>query len=46
VGEQMASLGLGTPHDIERAIALLEDPAFMWAMPMMVSAWGQKESAA
>jgi SAM-dependent methyltransferase len=42
VGGQMAARGLATREDINRAISLLEDPALIWAMPMMISAWGQK----
>jgi hypothetical protein len=42
-GGLMVATGLVTGEDISRAISLLEDPTLIWAMPMMVSAWGQKE---
>jgi hypothetical protein len=42
VGDQMIAGGLVTGEDISRAISLTEDPTLIWAMPMMVSAWGQK----
>jgi hypothetical protein len=31
-----------TGEEISRAVSLLEDPALIWPMPIMVSAWGRK----
>jgi hypothetical protein len=42
VGGQMVATGLVTGEDISRVVSLLEDPTLIWAMPLMVSAWGQK----
>ena len=42
VGDQMIAMGLVTGEDINRAISSLDDPTLIWAMPMMVSARGQK----
>jgi hypothetical protein len=42
VGDQMLATGLVTGEDISRAISLLEDSTLIWAMPIMVSAWGRK----
>ena len=38
----MIAMGLVTGEDINRAISSLDDPTLIWAMPMMVSARGQK----
>ncbi len=42
VGGQMVAMGLAAGEDVSRAISLLEDPTLIWAMPVMVSAWGQR----
>ena len=42
VGGQMVAAGLVTTEEISRAVCLLEDPALIWAMPIMISAWGRK----
>jgi hypothetical protein len=38
----MAAAGLVTGEQISRAISLLEDPALIWAMPIMITAWGRR----
>lgn len=42
VGDHMAAAGLVTSEQVSRAISLLEDPAKIWAMPIMITAWGRK----
>jgi len=42
VGDHMVAAGLVTAEEISRAVSLLEDPALIWAMPIMISAWGRK----
>jgi SAM-dependent methyltransferase len=41
-GDHMAAAGLVTGEEISRAVSLLEDPALIWPMPIMISAWGRK----
>jgi hypothetical protein len=38
----LQAAGFATGEEISRAIALLEDPALILAMPTMISAWGRK----
>jgi SAM-dependent methyltransferase len=42
VGEAMQAAGLATAEEIKRAAALAEDPACLFPMLMMISAWGRK----
>jgi hypothetical protein len=42
VGDHMVAAGMVTGEEISRAVSLLEDPALIWAMPIMISAWGRK----
>ena len=42
VGDHMVAAGLVTGEQVSRAISLLEDPALIWAMPIMISAWGRR----
>ena len=42
VGDHMVAAGLVTADEISRAVSVLEDPATIWAMPVMISAWGRK----
>jgi ubiquinone/menaquinone biosynthesis C-methylase UbiE len=37
--------GLVTPDDITRIMSLLEDPGFVFASPVMFTAWGQRRQA-
>ena len=37
--------GLVTPDDITRVMSLLEDPGFVFASPVMFTAWGQRRQA-
>jgi hypothetical protein len=46
VGDQMAAAGLVTGEQVSRAISLLEDPALVWAMPIMITAWGRRSQQA
>lgn len=46
VGDHMTAAGLVTGEEITRAISLLEDPALIWAMPIMITAWGRKDQQA
>jgi hypothetical protein len=41
-GDHMVAAGLVRGEEISRAVSLLEDPALIWAMPIMISAWGRK----
>jgi hypothetical protein len=41
VGDHMAAAGLVTGEQVNRAISLLQDPALIWAMPIMITAWGR-----
>lgn len=42
VGDQMVAAGLARGEEITRAVTLLKDPALIWAMPIMITAWGRK----
>ena len=42
VGDLMVTAGLVSGEEISRAISLLENPTLIWAMPVMISAWGRK----
>jgi 2-polyprenyl-3-methyl-5-hydroxy-6-metoxy-1,4-benzoquinol methylase len=42
VGDHMTAARLVTGEQVSRAISLLEDPALIWAMPIMITAWGRK----
>jgi SAM-dependent methyltransferase len=46
VGDHMAAAGLVTGEQVSRAISLLEDPAMIWAMPIMITAWGRRSQQA
>ncbi len=41
-GDPMQEAGLVTADEIRAAIGMLEDPALILVMPMMISAWGRK----
>jgi hypothetical protein len=38
----MVAAGLVTDEQVSRAISVLGDPALIWAMPIMITAWGRK----
>ena len=42
VGDHMTAAGLVTGEQVSRAVSLLEDPEVIWAMPIMITAWGRK----
>jgi ubiquinone/menaquinone biosynthesis C-methylase UbiE len=46
VRDAAVSEGLVTPDDIARVMSLLEDPGFVFASPVMFTAWGQRRRAA
>jgi len=46
VGGQMVAAGVVTSEQISRSVCLPEDPALIWAMPLMISAWGRKPQGA
>jgi hypothetical protein len=37
---------LVTPEEMDQALSLLEDPGFVFASPIMFSAWGQRPRTA
>ena len=45
VGASMAAQGLASAADVDRAIALRDDPALRLTRPLMISAWGRRPSA-
>jgi ubiquinone/menaquinone biosynthesis C-methylase UbiE len=46
VRDEAVRAGLVTLAEMERMLALLDDPAFVYASPVMFSAWGQQPQAA
>lgn len=46
VRDEALRKGLVTPEEMDRTLSLLDDPGFVFASPVMFSAWGQRPQVA